>query len=322
MHRFAARLLVCLLAALASAGTVALAQPGYPARAITLVVPFGPGSGSDTAARIIGERLAAALGQPVVIENKVGANGALAAASVARAAPDGYTFFIGTNSSHGSNPSLMKSLPYDPIGDFVPVVRVGIFIYFVVADPALPVTTMADLVALQKQRQLAMATGNTTSIVMGETFVRSLGLDPLRVPYRSVPQALTDIMAGRVAFMFADISSSIALVQAGSLRALAITSPERSKLRPDLPTIQETALPSFAIESWIGFFAPAKTPAAITERVAAEVTRILETPEMRKRLGELGVEPKPIGGQAFAAFVASEIELWTKLVRNAGIQAE
>ena len=314
------RLVLTLLAVLAASPVIA--QTTFPVRPVTIVVPFGPGSGSDTVTRILGQRLSEALGQPVVIENKGGANGAVAASAVARSAADGYTLFVGTNSSHGSNPTLMKSLSYDPIKDFAPIVRVGIFTYFLIVDSALPVRSVPDLVAFGRAKPTSMATGNTTSIVMGETFVRRLGLDPLRVPYRSVPQALTDMMAGRVGFMFADISTSISLVQAGSIRALAITSPTRSAGLPDVPTIQETVLPDFAIESWIGLFAPAGTPAEVTGRIASELTRILDDPAMKARLVDLGVEAKPVSGPAFTAFVADEIAKWGSLVKAAGIQAE
>ena len=207
-------------AALAAASMLAAfsaAAQTWPTRPITLVVPFAAGSGSDTGARIVGEYLGAALGQRLVVENRVGAVGAIGAAAVARAQPDGYTLLVGTNSTHGSNPALLATMPYDPIKDFVPIVRVGIFTYFVVVNPGLPIRSMADLVAEAKAKpdQLSYGSGSSTSLVMAETFLRGVGIKALRVPYTSNPPALTDIIAGRVSFMFVDVSTSIAHVARG-----------------------------------------------------------------------------------------------------------
>ncbi len=312
-------------AALAAASMLAAfsaAAQTWPTRPITLVVPFAAGSGSDTGARIVGEYLGAALGQRLVVENRVGAVGAIGAAAVARAQPDGYTLLVGTNSTHGSNPALLATMPYDPIKDFVPIARVGIFTYFVVVNPGLPIRSMADLVAEAKAKpdQLSYGSGSSTSLVMAETFLRGVGIKALRVPYTSNPPALTDIIAGRVSFMFVDVSTSISHVREGALRAIAITSPTRSSVVPDVPTIKETVLPNFDMESRIGFYAPAGTPQPIVERLAGEIGKVLALPAVKERLAQLGVDIRPLAGADFSAFTKSEVEKWTRFVHEAGIQ--
>ena len=312
-------------AALAAASMLAAfsaAAQTWPTRPITLVVPFAAGSGSDTGARIVGEYLGAALGQRLVVENRVGAVGAIGAAAVARAQPDGYTLLVGTNSTHGSNPALLATMPYDPIKDFVPIARVGIFTYFVVVNPGLPIRSMADLVAEAKAKpdQLSYGSGSSTSLVMAETFLRGVGIKALRVPYTSNPPALTDIIAGRVSFMFVDVSTSISHVREGALRAIAITSPTRSSVVPDVPTIKETVLPNFDMEFWIGFYAPAGTPQPIVERLAGEIGKVLALPAVKERLAQLGVDIRPLAGADFSAFTKSEVEKWTRFVHEAGIQ--
>lgn len=296
----------------------------YPSRNITLVVPFAAGSGSDTAARVIGQHLSEKLKQGVVIENRVGVTGALAAAHVAKAAPDGYTLLLGTNSTHGSNSALYKNQTYDPVKDFAPVSHTGDFGYFLVVDPVLPVKSVGDLVAYGKANpgKLSYGAGSSTSIVMAETFSRGVGVELLKVPYRSNPPALTDVMGGRVSLMFVDISSSISLVADGKLRALAVTSRERSALKPDMPTIDETALKGFDLASWTGLFAPAGTPAPIVERLNAEVNAILSRPDIKEQFAKIGIEPKPKSVADFKPFVAAEVAKWVELVKLAGIQPQ
>ena len=312
------------LAALCAMLSAAAQAQTYPSRHITIVVPFAAGSGSDTAARIVAQHLGPALNANVIVENKVGATGSLAASTVARAAPDGHTLLLATNSTHGSNPSLFKNLPYDPVRDFAAIARIGIFTYFLVVNPDLPAKTAQELVAYGKANpdKLSYAAGSSTSLVMAETFKRETGLSILKIPYRSNPPALTDLIGGRVSMMFVDISSAIGFVKAGTLRPLAITSSERSNILPDLPTIRETVLPNFAIESWTGLLAPAGTPATIVDKLNAEVLRILERPDVRQRMIDLGVDLRPNSPQEFAQFVKSEVEQWSVLVKAAGIEPE
>lgn len=318
MARLFATLALCL-----SVVTGAAAQD-YPTKSITVVVPFAAGSGSDTAARVIGQHLGPRLGQSIVVENRVGATGAIASAHVARAKPDGYTLLLATNSTHGSNSALYKRLAYDAAKDHVGIANTGVFNYFLVVDPALPIKSVAEMVSHAKANpgELSYAAGSSTSIVMAETFAKDTGISLLKVPYRSNPPALTDVIGGRVSVMFVDVSSAIKFVKAGSLRALAVTSKDRSPLHPDLPTIDETAVKGFDLASWTGLMAPAGTPAAILQKLNAEVNAVLAIPEVKERLAGLGVQPDPMSATQFTDFVREEVGKWSRLVKEAGIEPE
>ena len=319
MRRLLAMLVCCLSA---MAGTAAAQD--YPAKFITVVVPFAAGSGSDTAARVIGQYLGPRLGQSIVVENRVGATGAIASTYVSRAKPDGYTLLLGTNSTHGSNSALYKKLTYDPVKDFTGIADTGVFNYFLVVNPALPVKSVAELVAYGKANpgKLSYAGGSSTSIVMAESFAKDTGISILKVAYRSNPPALTDVIAGRVSMMFVDMSSAVSFVKAGSLRALAVTTKDRSPQYPDLPTVSETAVKGFDLASWTGLFAPAGTPAPIVEKLNGEVNAVLALPEVKDRLSGLGVDPAPMSAAAFNAFAAGEVGKWSRLVKEAGIEPE
>ena len=308
-------------------GALALASPAgaqepYPSRAVTIVVPFGPGSGTDVGARLLGQKLSESLGKPVVIENKPGANGSIAAAHVAKSKPDGYTLFMGTNSSHGANPALQREMSYDPIKDFAPVTRVAVFTSVIVVNPSLPVKNMQELVAYGKNNELSLATGNASGVVMSETLARQVGWKLLRVPFKSNPQAMTEVVAGRVQSMFTDIAAASAQIKAGTLRPIVVTSKARSALMPELPTIAETAIADYDLSGWIGLFAPAATPKPIVDKLNAEVTKILNMPDVRQKLLDLGAEPSPMPVADYAAWVQQEVNKWTKLVKEAGIQPE
>ena len=298
------------------------AQDVYPSRPISIVVAFGPGSGTDVGARLLGQKLSEALGRPVVIENKPGANGSIAAAYVAKAKPDGYTLFMGTNSTHGANPALMREMGYDPIKDFAPITRVAIFTSIIVVTPSLPVKNMQDLVAYGKANEMSLATGNASGVVMSETLARPLGWKLLRVPFKSNPQAMTEVIAGRVQVMFTDIAAANAQIKAGNLRPIVVTSKQRSALMPDLPTIAETAVADYDLSGWIALFAPAGTPRPIVDKLNAEVTKALNSPEVRSKLLDLGAEPSPMPVAEFGIWVQQEVNKWTRLVKEAGIQPE
>jgi tripartite-type tricarboxylate transporter receptor subunit TctC len=301
-----------------------LAQ-NYPTKPIKIVVPFGAGSGTDNGTRLLATIIGPRLGQSIVVENKPGANGAIAAQQVARAAPDGYTLLMGTNSTHGGTLALMKEPGYDPIKDFVPVSLVGIFPGFLVVNPSVPAKTAAELVAYIKANpgKVAYASGNTTSIAMAEAFRSELKLDILRVPYQSNPPALTDVIGGRVQMMFPDISTSISHVKSGSLRALAVVSlGERSPLAPDVPTINESVMPKFHLVGWIGLFAPAGTPQPIIDRIAAEIVKATQEPEFKQKMTTLGAEAKSMPPAEFKKFVANEVVSLPKLLRDAGVTPE
>ncbi|UBM07783.1 Bug family tripartite tricarboxylate transporter substrate binding protein [Cupriavidus metallidurans] len=302
----------------------ASANDAYPSRPIRLVVPFAAGSGTDAVARITAKELGDALNQNVIVDNRPGANGSIAAEIVAQAAPDGYTLFMTTNTTHSANPSLMKKLPYDPIKDFTPVARMGNLPFMLVINPKLPVKTVGELIAYAKSHPgMSYASGNSTGIVSGATLARMAQIDLLHVPYKSTPPAMTDVIAGQVPMMFVDVAAGIANVKAGRMRALAVTTAQRSRLLPDLPPIGDTPeLKGFDITSWNGVFAPAKTPQPIVDRLNRELSKIAASKEVAPKFEALGFEAFGQTPQQFAGFVGSELVKWNKLVKDAGIQPE
>ncbi len=316
-----------LLKAVLTATTLGIAaaagaQDAFPARTVTIVVPFGPGSGTDVGTRLLSQKLSEGLGQTVVVDNKPGANGAIAAEFVAKARPDGYTLLMGTNSTNGANPALLKSIRYDPVKDFEPVNRVAIFTSILVANPQLPVKTFRELVAYGKGRELSLATGNASGVVQSETLARDVGWKLLRVPFKSNPPAMTEVVAGRVDLMFTDIAAAAGQLKAGTLKPLAVTSAQRSSLMPDLPTIAESGVPGYDLSGWIALFAPAGTPAPVVERLNAEIAKALAHPDVRNRLLELGADPAPLPVAQFRTWSQGEVAKWTRLVKDAGIQPE
>lgn len=300
------------------------ARAAYPERPVTLVVPFAAGSGTDTVARLVGEQLAARLGQGVVVENRAGANGSVAATYVARATADGHTLFMTTNTSHSANPSLMKNLTYDPVADFAPVARMGNLPFLLVVDPKLPVNSVAELVAHARANpgKLTYASGNSTGIVAGATFAKRAGINVLHVPYRSTPPAITDIIGGRISMMFVDITASLSQINAGALKALAVTTAERSKLLPNLPSMQEAGVPEFDITSWNGVFAPARTPPDVVARLNKELSAIATDPAMVKRFAEIGFDAFPQTPDELGAFVKAQLANWSRMIREAGIEPQ
>ncbi|MGZ3294406.1 MAG: Bug family tripartite tricarboxylate transporter substrate binding protein [Xanthobacteraceae bacterium] len=314
------------VAAIAGAVLVAggaLAQD-YPGRAITLVVPFAVGSGIDPTARIIADELSRSLKQPVVIDYKPGANGAIAAGAVARATPDGYTIFMTTVSTHSANPNLLKSIPYDPVRDFAPVSRVGNLPFMLVVDPKMAATSVPEFVAYVKANpgRLSYASTNAVGLLAGATLKRMADLDLVHVPYRSSPQALNDVMTGRVAMMFVDFALGWPQAKAGNVRALAVTTKERSALLPDIPSMTEAGLPAFDLIPWNAIFAPANTPRPIVQRLNAELRRIISDPKVKERLAGLGFDAFASTPEELDAFVREDLAKWTKWVREAGIEPE
>jgi tripartite-type tricarboxylate transporter receptor subunit TctC len=304
-------------------GIAAHAQP-YPTKPITIVVPFGPGSGTDVVTRAIAQPLGIALKQNVVIENKPGANGAIAATQVARAAPDGYTLLMSTNSPHSAAPSLNKAIGYDPIKDFAALSRVGSFTFMVAINRDVPATSVAELIAFAKANpgKLSYASGNTSGIVAGETLKHATGIDVLHVPYKTVPQAMNDVLAGRVSIILTDMTPGLPHIKAGTLRALAVTRLKRSALLPDVPSLHEAGITDFDMDSWAGLFAPANTPAEIVGRLNSELRTIIDNPETKARIAALGFEAFSSTPEELDQFAKVQLVKWTKMIKEAGIEAE
>jgi tripartite-type tricarboxylate transporter receptor subunit TctC len=315
-----ARIAVCGLSLLAGP---AMAQT-YPARQVTLVVPFGPGSATDSTARVIAQILQESLGQPFVIENKAGGGGLIAAGAVARAAPDGYTLLVTTNTTHSAAPGLFKNVPYDPIKDFTPVARIGSFPTFIAVNINLPVMTIGELVAYAKQNpgKLVYGHGNSTGQIVGEALKHRTGVDIVRVGYRSNPPAITDLIGGHISMMIPDFGLGLPQVKAQKIRALAVPTRERNSQLPDVPTLNETVIPGFDLLSWVGMFAPANTPPPVVELLARELQKMLARPELKGRFLDAGAETFWSGPQEFDAYVRSELVKWTSVIKQAGIEPE
>ena len=309
-----------LLFALAS---VASAQAPYPNRTITLVLPFAAGSGTDTTTRLISKELGVALGVGMVIENKAGANGSIAASYVARSAPDGYTLFVTTNTTHSANPYLLKTMSYDPVKDFTPIARTGDLPFMLVINPDIPANSVAELIALARKEpgKLSYASGSSSAIVSGATFARLAGIELLHVPYKSSPPALTDVIAGRVSMMFIDVPTGLPHVNGKVLKALAVTTRRPSTLLPDLPTMDAT-VKGFDITSWQGYLGPANMPKDVVARLNTEIRKIIERPDIKGQLAERGMEAFSGTPEEFDAFLKEQLVLWEKLIGDAGIEKQ
>jgi tripartite-type tricarboxylate transporter receptor subunit TctC len=311
--------------ALAFAGltSTAFAQSTYPTRNITLVLPFAAGSGTDTTTRLISRELGLALGVSMIIDNKAGANGSIAASYVARSAPDGYTLFVTTNTTHSANPFLLKTMSYDPIKDFTPIARTGDLPFMLVINPEIPANSVAELIALAKKDpgKLSYASGSSSAIVSGATFARLAGIDLLHVPYKSSPPALTDVIAGRVSMMFVDVPTGLPHVNGKVLKALAVTTKQRSALLPELPTMDDT-VKGFDVTSWQGYLGPANMPKEIVARLNAEIRKIVERPDIKSQLAERGMEAFSGTPESFDAFLKEQLVVWEKLVTDAGIEKQ
>jgi tripartite-type tricarboxylate transporter receptor subunit TctC len=308
--------------ALTAGAAFAQASGSYPTHPVTLVVPYPPGGSADVLARAVGQKLGERLGQPVVVENKAGAATAIGAKAVARAPADGYTLLLGTVSSQAINPAMNK-VGYDPVADFVPVAPLASIPFVFVANPAVPVSSVADVVALAKSKpgELAYASAGpgTSNHLAGELFASEAKIKLLHVPYKGSAPALNDVLAGHVPLMFDLQATSMAHIQAGKLKPLAVTTRERSSLLPNVPTMAEAGVPGFEVSAWFGLFAPAGVPQPIVERLNADVTAILKSPEMQKQLHDLGAEPELGTPAQYASFAKAEAAKWAQTVKGAGL---
>ena len=315
-----------LAAALLVFGGNASAQGGFPSRPITLVVGFAAGGATDTAARIIAKKLSENLGQPVIVDNRAGAGGNIAHQQVANAAPDGYTILLGSLGPLSVAPHLIKNLPYDPQKDLAPLTMGVIFANVLVVHPGVPAKTLAEFVAMAKQKPGAYEYGSTgvggAAHLAGELFKIRAGVDLTHVPYKGGGPAMPDILGGRITSYWATPSTALPHIQAGKLRPLATTGLTRSPTLPDVPTIAESGYPGFEAINWYAFVAPGKTPPEILDRWNRELVKVLNTPEVRDKLIEHGLEPKPGTRAELAAYIRKESDTWGRVIREAKITAE
>lgn len=315
-------LLALSLACLGSAAP-AWAQADYPNRPITYVVPYPPGGAADAFARQLAAELAKRLGQPVVVENRAGANGNIGSASVVKAPADGYTLLLGTASTVAINPHLYgKNMPYDPLKDLQPVSGTHSMANVLVVNTATPYKTVQDVVVAAKAKPGALAyasagNGNTMHLA-GEQFRMQAGIDLLHVPYKGGPPAMNDVLAGQVPMMFNNLPAVLPMVRAGKLRALAVATPKRSPLMPEVPTMEEAGLKGYVSTVWNGVYVKAGTPRPIVERLNREIVAVLQSPAMRQSLEEQGYDVIPSTPEQFGALGQSETPRWGAVVKQSG----
>jgi tripartite-type tricarboxylate transporter receptor subunit TctC len=297
-------------------------QP-YPSHPVKLIVPFPAGSATDQVARLTGAQLQEALGQAFVVENKAGAQGSIAAAEVAKAAPDGYTLMLTTNTPQAANVSLFKKLNYDPVKDFTPVARVGKTSFMLMVRPDFPAGNLKEFLASVRKRPGKLSAGyGSAGSQVSLALLKSMGkLDVVEVPYKGIPQAVTDTLGGSLAFTFVDLSNALPQAKGGKLRGLGVTSQKRTGLAADVPAIAEE-LPGYELIAWFALMAPAKTPPAIVQRLHDAVIKGIARPEVKEKFAGIGIDVAPMGSAELGRFIQSEIALWAKLVKLAGIQPE
>ena len=304
--------------------TLALAQ--YPAKPIHLIVPFPPGGGNDTVARAIAQQISPELGQPVVIDNRPGAGGSVGAELAAKAAPDGYTLFLAGVGSHVVNPNLHKKLGYDPLKDFAPITLIASAPSVLVVNPKVPAQNIAEFTAYARAHPGVLnyaSNGNGSAAQLAAAMYESMaGVKMVHVPYKGIAPAMTDLMGGEVQLMFGTVVALVPHIQAGKLRALAVTGKKRSALLPEIPTLRESGLPEYEAGSWYGIEAPAGTPRPIIDQLNAAMVKALKQPEVARRLALDGAEVIGSTPEEFGAHIKAELERVGHVVRAAGIQIE
>ena len=297
---------------------------GFPERPLRIVVPFGAGGGTDTIARVIAGKISDSFGQPVIVENRPGAQGIIASELVRKAAPDGYTILIATSGPMAANAAIHSKLPYHPLRDFTPVTMIGSYFLIMVVNSSLPVNSVQELIAYAKARPDNVNYGSSGSLgqLASELFNQQAGTRFQYIPYKSSGDFVGALLSNEVTMALTDTPPASGQVRAGKLRALAITSASRHHAWPDVPTMAEAGLPDFVVEFWNGFFVPVRTPAPIVHKLHAEVARVIALTDVRERLNGLGVDPAAMPGEEFARVIASDIARWTAVARAANIKAD
>ena len=310
--------------ALASMPRSTHAQDRYPGRGIKFVVPFAAGSATDTLARLLGNHVAQSLGQSVVVENMGGGSGVPAALNVVRSAPDGYTVFITSNTTHASNQSMLKNVPYDAVKDFEPVTKLGTITLALVGHPSVAANNVRELVAFAKANpnKLTFGHGSTSSRAAGELMKTMAGIEMQHVPYRSNPLVVTDLLGGQISLFFGDVSTSLPPVRAGKLKGYAVSSLTRSSLAPDLPALDEAGLKGYDLTAWFAAFVPAKTPKPVVDALNKALRAALADKEVAAKLLASGIEPVASSPDDLKDFVVSETKKWAKIVADAKIEPQ
>lgn len=313
-----------LVGAAAIAAVPAWSQGVYPSKPIRMIVSVGVGGATDSLARRLADRLSKSMGQPVYVENQPAASGVIAAQTVARAAPDGYTLLIGTNTTHAGNASFLKNMPYDPINDFEPVSRLGIAALVLSLNTSVPVNTVPEFISYAKANpgKIAFGAGTGSARLASEMFKTKAGIDILSVPYKSNAQALTDLRGGQIQMLMGDIALMLPQIRSGTVKGLAVSSAKRSASMPELPTLQEAGLANYELVGFIAAFAPAKTPEPIVRRLNEEIGKILRDKEFVDGMTASGVDAAPTSPEGLRAWVVLETRKWAALAKAAGIQPE
>ena len=321
-RQFALGLLATAALSSGLATTAAQAQPAFPSKPLSIIVPFAAGGATDILARIVGQALSTEIGQSVIIENRPGAGGNIGGQLAAKANPDGHTLFMGAVGTHAINPSLYKKMPYDPIKDLAPLTRVANVPNLLVANPQQPFKTVQELIAYAKAHPGKVnfgSSGNGTSIhLSGEMFSHMAKADIVHVPYKGSAPAMNDLLGNQIAIMFDNMPSALQYVRAGKLNALGVTSAKRSPELPNVPTIAEAGVPGYEASSWFGLFVPAATPAPVQAKLHAALVKVLAQPDVKKRMADQGAEVVSEKPEQFAAFIQAESRKWGQVVRASG----
>jgi tripartite-type tricarboxylate transporter receptor subunit TctC len=315
------------LRSLAAIASLAFALPvlaQYPSKPIRIIVPFPAGSATDTVARILAVPLAQAMGQPVIVEDKPGADGAIAGELVAKSAPDGHTLFMATNSPLAAVPLLRKNPPYEPIADFTPISFMGRYTFYLVVHASVPARSLSELIEYARAHpdKLNYATGNSTGILSTGQLLAFGGVKMVHVPYKGEPAAITDLVGGRVQLMFASSTTALPFIRDGKLRALATTNSKRTAQLPEVPTMAEAGMPRFTIGSWAALMGPGKMPRDVIDRINQEVNAAMKRPEVREQFERQAFEYAPSTPEEMGAFLRDQLEVWSRAIRESGMQAE